>query len=249
MPNLKDDKWNPSDIYAVASTFNLTDLNDSTLLDLNSDMLQNYANKTCVGISLKEVKKSASFKEYNLELPPQVSDHSVKSVSSSSKKGSFWDTMAAEIIYDEGIASIRRNKAMGSNKLEIKMKNARGGSISWGPIEDNVEVIFGKGKIPSNSDLSKLAKAISPRKGTGKSKDIKTFYDLAFSLDKTIGSFKSFVEELSKKDAGWVKAKLGGLYFIYLLKSDTKKGNRLITKCINYAASKAEDSSVFVKVY
>jgi hypothetical protein len=61
---------------------------------------------------------------------------------------------------------------------------------------------------------------------------------------------ESFTEGLMEKDAVWISAKLFGVYLIHNLKVNTGvKANRLITKIINYASSKTEDSTSFVKVF
>jgi hypothetical protein len=60
---------------------------------------------------------------------------------------------------------------------------------------------------------------------------------------------KVWDEEIEKKDTQWVHAKLGGIEILDLVNNaSTIKANRVVTRMINYAASKLEDSSVYVKV-
>jgi hypothetical protein len=55
---------------------------------------------------------------------------------------------------------------------------------------------------------------------------------------------------LAKKPGDWIHAKLGTLYMIEAVERfGGKKTNRWITKLINYAGSKTEDSSAYVKIY
>ena len=61
---------------------------------------------------------------------------------------------------------------------------------------------------------------------------------------------EQFEEELFKKDVNWISAKLACLYILYFVDINTgPKANRWITKIINYAGSKSEDSSAYVKIY
>ena len=63
-------------------------------------------------------------------------------------------------------------------------------------------------------------------------------------------TFEQFQELLLAKDTNWISSKLGCLYVCYYLDINTgKRANRWITKIVNYAGSKAEDSSSYVKVY
>jgi len=253
MPNLNNDKWNPGDIWAVnESIFKLEKLNTDTVLGLNADLLEHYNERSCVGISLKKVVKKASFKEYNLKLPPITADHKITKYQIYNPKTGFWNAMDGSVFYDEGRINTKRNKDMGSNKIEIAGKNSRGGSMGWGPIMDAAELVFGKQILPDTKAIEKRARSIIPKKKGAKTnkKEVKAFYDLIMSLDKNVlGSFKDYEAELLKKSTGWVMAKLASLLFIKLIHDNNgNKANRFVTKCINYAASKAEDSSVFIKI-
>jgi len=63
-------------------------------------------------------------------------------------------------------------------------------------------------------------------------------------------TFEQFQELLLAKDTNWISSKLGCLYVCYYLDINTgKRANRWITKIVNYAGSKAEDSSAYIKVY
>ena len=63
-------------------------------------------------------------------------------------------------------------------------------------------------------------------------------------------SREEFEKELALKDFNWISAKLGSLYICYYVSINTgPKANRFITKIVNYAGSKSEDSSAYIKVY
>ena len=62
--------------------------------------------------------------------------------------------------------------------------------------------------------------------------------------------YEDFLKKLESKDTNWISSKLGCLYICYYLSRNTgPKANRWITKIVNYAGSKSEDSSSYVKVY
>jgi hypothetical protein len=70
-------------------------------------------------------------------------------------------------------------------------------------------------------------------------------------MEKVEGtSRKDFDKNIKTKDGPWIHAKLGTLYMIEAVERfGGRKTNRWITKLINYAGSKTEDSSAYVKIY
>ena len=63
-------------------------------------------------------------------------------------------------------------------------------------------------------------------------------------------SLEDFSANLKKKDKFWISAKYGVISICYMVSLNTgPKANRFITKIVNYAGSKAEDSSAYIKVY
>ena len=231
MKNLNNDKWNPGDIWALDKSFNAE-----------------YIARRIVGISLKIVDKGdGNFKEYNKEVPVPTDDYKVdKMFVKGAKRGSFWSTKRGSITSKEGMnLQIAANKSFGTMKIEITGKGARGGGIGYGPIEDTLELLK-MPKIESNNNLVKMAKAIAdPAKKNNKVR--RDFYNRVSNFDKM--TLKVFNDELAKKDAVWVHSKLGVITILEAFNNASKiKANRLITRIINYAGSKSEDASVYVKV-
>ena len=97
---------------------------------------------------------------------------------------------------------------------------------------------------PSRNNLKYLKWSYnSIRKNLGYRHEICVFSD--FSNDGTV----EWCEEIAKKDGSWVHAKLGVITILEAFNNaSATKANRLITRMINYAASKSEDASVYVKV-
>ena len=248
MKNLNNDKWNPGDIWALDKSFNAENIPVLTVHALNVYMLEEYIARRIVGISLKIVDKGdGNFKEYNKEVPVPTDDYKVdKMFVKGAKRGSFWSTKRGSITSKEGMKlQIAANKSFGTMKIEITGKGARGGGIGYGPIEDTLELLK-MPKIESNNNLVKMAKAIAdPAKKNNKVR--RDFYNRVSKFEKM--TRKTFDEEVAKKDASWIHSKLGVIAILEAFNNASKiKANRLITRIINYAGSKSEDASVYVKV-
>lgn len=243
---VKDDKWNPGDIWAIDKTISINKtLNPESITSYNKALLQNFVDRKVVAISLKLVKKTAKAKEYNIKLPPDTDDHKIKSLLFQGEvRGTFWDNKGATIVFDTGKMALRAGSAGAAIKGEIVLKTARGGGAGYGVMIDAVKQVFGK-KLPDNKAINKVAKNIVRKK----KRDLNIFYKLYNHFYKN-ESYENFETEILKKDVYWIASKLACLYVLYYadINSGTK-ANRWITKIVNYAGSKSEDSSAYVKVY
>jgi hypothetical protein len=246
-PSLKDDKWNPGDIWAIDKSFNISkELNISSVSGINRSILEHFVSRRLVGISLKLVKKSAKKYEYNIKLPPDTDDYKMVKIKLESDKGDFWSSKGGTIIYDDGELNLKDNSAGGSVKAELRMKTARGGGAGWGIMIDGMRQVFGVNLSSKfTATIFKDAKSINK----GDKKSILKMFKMYNEFYKN-ESFDSFEEQLKSKDMFWISSKLGVLTILYYVNKNTGlKANRFITKIINYAGSKSEDSSTYVKVY
>ena len=246
LKNLNNDKWNPGDIWALTSDFNADNIPTQNVRALNIYILEQFKARKIVGISLKKLGSKGNLKEFNLEVPSPTDDYKFKSLHVRSASGTFWSSKEAHIKTDEGtILDLKPNKGQGSMRADIKGKGSRGGSIGYGPIQDIFEVLK-VAKTPKNSEIVKQAKLIisNDKKSAVARKDL---FNRVISYEKM--TKKSFDEEISKKDLQWVHAKIGALTILDAINNSTPgKKNLIVTRIINYAASKTEDSSVYVKV-
>ena len=129
---MKDDKWNPGDIWACTSDFSLKDLNTDNVAALNKTILQLFVDRKLVGISLKKIEKNLKIKEFNIKLPPDTDDHKVlKILTQGEKRGTFWSAKGITIMFDEGKMALRDGSPGGAIKGEILLKTARGGGAGW----------------------------------------------------------------------------------------------------------------------
>jgi len=244
MPKFSDDKWNPGDIWAADSSFRLSDLPTDSVRSLNKKILELFTQRRLVGISLKKLVKRVTSTEYNVQIPPDVDDYRVMEVALESKRGSFWSSKGGVIVYDDGVMNIRDNSYMGAIIVEIIGKNARGGGAAWGPIMDAAESTI-KRRLPTLTQIKQSAIKIH----RGDAKEIRDMYDVVKTLYNNL-SQTEFNAELAKKDAGWIYAKLGAAHLAAMIQSNMgAKANRFVTKLVNYAGSKSEDSSAYVKIY
>ena len=244
---LPDDKWNPGDIWAVEKGFDVSSLDTSTLESYNDDILDAYLQRTCVGISLKKVKKSCKGVEKNVERPPETADYKfsgghIKAL----KRGEWYTTKANYITYVGGSVDLRANSAFGSHKAEIKGKGARGGGASWGFMQDVSKRIYGKSSVlPKNTQMKKEAKAIAK----GDKKAIVKFTKMLNLFDKTVSEDDVLNRIEAQKGADvWVHGKLGGLYILELIHKGGAKADRFVTQMVNYAGSSTSDSSAYIKL-
>ena len=77
---LKDDKWNPGDVWAIQKGFNLDKLNTMSIHGFNKSLIAALQKREIVGISLKLVKnESVPFSLNNIKQPPEVLLHKIAS--------------------------------------------------------------------------------------------------------------------------------------------------------------------------
>ncbi len=245
-PKFTDDKWNPGDIWAVAPNFDIKSLNTATVRGLQKSILENFVNRTCVGISLKKIVKKAKAKELNVELPPDTDDYKVIKAAAKaikSGRGDIWSSKGGTIQYDDGYLMVKDNSAYGSIKAEIEGKTARGGGVGWGYIKDSAKQTL-RLVLPEVKTIARAAKKIAK----GDKKESEKMFKLMAQVEGT--TQKEFDQNIKTKKGDWIHAKLGTLYMIAAVeKFGGRKTNRWITKLINYAGSKTEDSSAYVKIY
>ena len=255
MKPLKDDKWNPGDIWAMEGGRTPDNiLNTNNVRGLNISILDGFSKQRLVGISLKKAVKGVKVLEFNIDIPPDVDDHILKSFDLSSNKGTFFSAKNSTIIFDVGTAAIKDGSQGAAVGLSILLKGARGGSAGWTVMRDASDTIFKKTGMPAkySSGVKKIAVEISKEYKKGKpGKNADIFYKL-FKQTSEGKNFtrEQFDEEMSQVKWDFISAKLGSLYIyqdVMVTNKNTKKANRWITKVINYAGSKSEDASAYVK--
>ena len=244
---LKDDKWNPGDVWAIEKGLDLkSELDTTSVGAFNKTIMKLFTERRLVAISLKgPVKKYPPYnKVFNLRQPPESPTHKFKGVKLESGRGNFWSSKGMDIDYDSGTLNFKDNSPGKTNKAEIKGKRARGGGLSWGIMQEFIKREARKAPPDHASGIAKTAKSIAK----GNKRAINIMWTL-YKEQYPSGDRKEFEEELAKKDWTWVSAKLGALYVAYYLTTNTgKTADAIITNFVNYAGSDLLDSSTYIKV-
>ena len=246
---LKDDKWNPGDIWAIDKSLNLKKaLPTSDVGSLNKAILELFTTRKMVGISLKLVKKeNPANSEHNVEVPPDTDDHKILKLMLESGRGDFWSGKGGSIVFDEGALELRDGSAFGAVKAELKGKNARGGGAGWSVMIDAMSLVF-SGNYNKYLKFKPLIAASAKKIAKGDRKEIDNMWKM-YNFFYNNESEVAFRAQLSKKKDVWISAKLGVLFIMYhVAQQSPAKQNRWVTKVVNYAGSKSEDSSAYIKV-
>tara|TARA_R110002153_G_scaffold144660_1_gene295892 strand:- start:104 stop:1567 length:1464 start_codon:yes stop_codon:yes gene_type:complete len=226
--SIKDDKWNPSDIWAVKSTdikFNSDDIET-----LNNQILDLFEKKQLVGISLKKLGP-------NPKLTIPIENKPTEEVIYSSSKVSPISKDAYINMSDGSEMQLRTFATNGTSfQGEISGKTAKQGKIGGGIIKtffDNQNIA-----IPSSSFSLKNSRNPS-----------KTFIDEFILLANKYGGFNISEEELISKGVDWISSKYQALSIIKAIEeNDKNKINKALYDIFGYAKSISSISSIYLKV-
>lgn len=246
MTPLKDDKWNPGDIWAISKRFDFKNIDVTSVNAMNKSLIQGFNDRTLVGISLKgpETKYPPPLKEFNNEYPPDTDMHKYMGSMLSSKGGTYWSAKNAAIKFDGGELMLKDNSPGATIKAEIKGKKARGGGLSWGVMIDFMKRESTRAFMPEHAKgIVPMAKKIEKKN----EKEIKKYFKYYNHFYNNV-SYDEFLSELAKKDWKWISAKLASTILCYNIEQlPGMKANSFITNIVNYAGSKLSESSVYVK--
>ena len=225
--SIKDDKWNPSDIWAVKPAGKNIKLDSETLEEYNNQLLDLFNSGTLIGISLKKLGKDATVKTVNKE---RVSEIEVLDsiVSSGGSKDAYVNTKSGKIL---------QLRTTGGNSFqgELKGKTAAQGKIGGGVLKTFLDK-QGLGPIPTQKESAKLAIDYEP--------------SFVKELLKLCNEYFSITEkELNSKTTDWINSKYQALKVAKVLKTgDKDKVEAALTDIVNYAGSRSSISSVYLKV-
>ena len=249
--SLKDDKWNPGDVWAMTPDFNpVKEIDVTSVSAMNTSLIEHFNSRRCVGISLKQVKKYPPYnKEHNNQVPPDSDLHKLKALELESNRGDFWSSKSATIVYDTGSMMLKDNSPGSTIKAEIKGKTSRGGGISWGEIVEFVKRETGKDMGAHAKAIKPVAKKMEKELSKGNDRTVKkNWYPLYKEFYKN-ESYNDMLENLKQKDWTWISAKYAEMLLFYRIqKAGGTKANAIITHMINYAGSSMVESSVYIKV-
>tara|TARA_B100000073_G_scaffold77020_1_gene58177 strand:+ start:280 stop:1668 length:1389 start_codon:yes stop_codon:yes gene_type:complete len=241
---LKDDKWNPGDVWAIADGFDVDSLDTTSVDGLNADILENFLNRMLVGISLKgPMTNNVPIKELNID-KSLLKTYKYISFDLESKGGTYWSAKNGSLIFNSGTLMFKDNKQFGNIKAEIKGTKARGGGLSWGIMDDFLVRHGRKYGLPKHSAyIVKQAKKMEK----GDERAIKEYYEYFNHFYNNV-SYNEFKRNLKQKDGQWISSKFAITMVAYQLEQlGGTQLDEVITNFINYAGSELDESSAFVK--
>ena len=241
---LKDDKWNPGDVWAIDDGFDVETLDSSSVDALNGDILQNYLDRKLVGISLKgPMTKQVPIKQLNID-KSLLKTYRYTRFDLESKGGTYWSAKNGSLVAGKVTLMFKDNKQFGNIKAEIKGMKGRGGGLSWGVMDMFLRRHgIRYGLKPHSKYIVKQAKKMA----RGDKRAIKEYYDYYNYFYNNV-DLKEFTKELKKKDGQWISSKFAITMVAYQLEQlGGTKLNDTITNFINYAGSELSESSAYVK--
>jgi len=243
LAKLKDDKWNPGDIWAIEKGLNLkAELDITSVSALNLSIKKLMDERRLVPISLKKVAKKAKI----ITQIPAGADSpqfKFKKVLLQSNRGNFFSSKSATIHFDpNGTMDIRANAPLAASKFEIMSKKARAGGAGWTVFMD-----FAKRYMNENIPNYTFVKSQGILLAKGDKKAVSNFKKMATKVDRSAGN--NFEAEVSKKDKIWLTAKYAAVHAAYAIFTNKgSKANALINGIVNYAASTSEDACIHIVV-
>ncbi len=247
-----DDKWNPGDIWAVGRGYNPKNLPTGSIQELNEELLRLLNNKKLIGISLKKIIKEDGVKCELLNAENGLDTHTFKSgrlmVSFARKGSEFWRSQKGDIEFDStSKMDVRTSSALSAPNVEIQLATARGGRAGWGEITQSLRKRLNK-NVPSNESLKRQARELNTR--GEKSRFATVYYNMAKKVHPGL-SKDEFNAGLTSSALSKVHSKIAAIYVISSLIENKRNGKAdlVITDLVNFAGSKSDISSAYLKVY
>ena len=247
-----DDKWNPGDIWAVGRGYSPKNLPTGSIQELNEELLRLLNNKKLIGISLKKIIKEDGVKCELLNAENGLDTHTFKSgrlmVSFARKGSEFWRSQKGDIEFDStSKMDVRTSSALSAPNVEIQLATARGGRAGWGEITQSLRKRLNK-NVPSNESLKRQARELNTR--GEKSRFATVYYNMAKKVHPGL-SKDEFNAGLTSSALSKVHSKIAAIYVISSLIENKRNGKAdlVITDLVNFAGSKSDISSAYLKVY
>ena len=227
---IKNDKWNPSDIWAVSPDVKSIEFK-TDLAELNNQLIDLFDERKLVGISLKKLGPDSKITVRAKE--PQVEkDGYVESTISPTSKDAY-------INFTSGAKMQLRTFSNDGTSFqgELKGKTANQGKIGGGVLR-SILSRNGLDLIPTQKESLTKATDLS-------NNFIKEFIELS----KKYGKFNITEEELKSKTVDWISSKYQALSVIKAIEDGSKENvEDALTDIRNYAGSTSSISSVHLKV-
>lgn len=225
-------KWSPADIYMVSEAGHKIDLTKAkTLVELNAMMMKAIQSEDIIGVSLKQVKGTATLAFKNVDSHRYT--YSFESLTTG-KRG-FLMSGDSYVKFNGGEIQFR---TFGSTwQGEIKGKNANMGKISGGPINS---ILKRNGiTLKEQNEIINKTPAL-----------MKEFYKWYKHFEGASAiSEEAFESTVNGKDQNWWVSKFLSAQLMYAMDTASKElKDKIVSSMIGYAASESELSGPYVKV-
>tara|TARA_R100000742_G_C4279194_1_gene103185 strand:- start:2854 stop:4233 length:1380 start_codon:yes stop_codon:yes gene_type:complete len=230
-------KWTPADIWLIDdSQLGKYDFGGGVGLPyLNNILLQAYAARDIIGVSLKKTTK-AKLSQMNYRKPFKEPNFTRVNFG----KRDYFKSKDGYIQFKEGEIQFRTFPAF---QGEIIGKTAKHGKISGdsGPLGPIGKVMrsIGAQPIPARKDITAMIKQ-------QEDEFFQKFHnEYSQAVQKPL-SLKDFRTNLSRKDSGWLESK----YLVtFMFNRIRGKEQLFLSKAFRYAKSQSKESAVHLKVY
>ena len=251
LPAINHDKWNPGDIWAMKDQATLSvKLNKiKTFGELNEFIVDNFMNRSVIGISLKKVKDRETVKltDYNVE-EKALDKHRFTKVTleTAAGKGIFSSKNGMFFFDATSKADIRAPNSFGALNMELQGKGARGGRTGYAQIVYSAAAHLNK-TMPTNKELVSQARILAAPNPSKSNKD--NFYNLVKEVNPEVDR-ATFEDGLASKkgQAHFIHPLLGAAHLgAALMNARTSQRNDFTSEIVNVMAAKTNDSSAYTK--
>jgi len=237
------DKWNPADIWLVKANLLATNFGQfKNIMELNQFLLEKFKKKEIIGVSLKQVGKTAKVQVFNDGPQEQV----VYSGFDVGKTG-FVRALNGTLYWDGGSMIIRNFGRPENVSGEINGKYAQGGKVGHGPLLNIMKQIVPGFTTTPHQQISSMYNNTPDklyRHLFAQAKKLDTSLNPSYTVDQ-------FRAEVEAKDntLNYLISKYQVSDIMQAIKKMTKiQRDKLIRAFIGYASSSTEVSSIFYKV-
>jgi len=258
-----EDKWNPADIWMVATTFNASDLDQHKTVDqINNFIKQKYEERELIGVSLKKMVGNATMKVLNYD-----SNEKLEKVSKlgfkkywmyfeNTKKKNEEDRFPMDVYFyfDNGAYDRFQSRnfaggTKGSWQLEMKGVSAAQGRCGGGSIVSILESLgVSYPGITSGWNNQSFWAACNPKNKS--TRDAITDEIVALFKKYPSGGWMNDTDtkiKVANRSQSYRYSKLMGLRLLDCMKTSGKE-DEIMRSLYLYAGSQTDKSSVHVKL-
>ena len=231
---MRDDKWNPSDIWLMTDKVSNFDWSGN-LEVLNGQISQFYEDSDLIGVSLKMIGKNAGavVKIFNDPGIPPGNVYEYEGYKTTPKSSGL------EILYTGGSITCRNFDVVKGWSTEIKGKAAQGGKCGHTGVNDIL-------KINNLTELPNQQGTVDAFKENNQE-----YYNKFYYL------YDRFIENINKEDfkvkydeskLSWKTGNYMGLEFLVKLEDNEGVRDEVLNDIMRYASSSTKFSSQFIKI-